>query len=311
MLKNTYLALLFLLIFFSPVVFADNSTGFAWGENIGWIESGDLNVTDTNITGNMYSGNIGWISFSCENTDSCGDVEYGVVNDSGDISGFAWGENTGWIDMSGVVIDSNTGDFSGYGYSGNIGWISFSCENTDSCGDVDYGVNTTWRITENESSSSSRTTSSVRRRVINLEKLGKEEEANELRTKFNIENNEQKIVRSDNRLLSIINILINSGVIPQDKADMARSLANKPSGYDFTINLDLGDINEEVRLLQKFLNENGYVIAETGPGSVGNETNIFGPLTQNALIEFQKANRIVPSVGYFGPITRSFINNNY
>jgi peptidoglycan hydrolase-like protein with peptidoglycan-binding domain len=42
-------------------------------------------------------------------------------------------------------------------------------------------------------------------------------------------------------------------------------------------------------------------------GSLGNETTLFGPLTQSALIRFQKENNIVPAFGYFGPLTRTFI----
>ncbi len=69
--------------------------------------------------------------------------------------------------------------------------------------------------------------------------------------------------------------------------------------------LKLNMSGEDAKQLQKLLNANGYTISSTGPGSIGNETNKFGPLTQKALIRFQKANNIVPSAGYFGPKTRA------
>ncbi len=77
----------------------------------------------------------------------------------------------------------------------------------------------------------------------------------------------------------------------------------------FTRNIDLGVSGDDVRELQKFLNAQGFVIAPSGPGSVGNETTIFGQLTRQALMRFQAANGIVPASGYFGPKTRAFIMN--
>jgi len=76
----------------------------------------------------------------------------------------------------------------------------------------------------------------------------------------------------------------------------------------FTRDLRVGSIGEDVRQLQIFLNTHGYLITSSGLGSVGKETTKFGALTRQALIRFQKANKIVPAVGYFGPITRAKIN---
>ena len=76
----------------------------------------------------------------------------------------------------------------------------------------------------------------------------------------------------------------------------------------FTRNLEVGGTGDEVLALQKFLNANGFMIAESGPGSPGNETTTFGGLTRAALAAFQAANGITPSVGYFGPKTRAFVN---
>jgi len=53
-------------------------------------------------------------------------------------SGYAWSENSGWIDFSQVTVANDT--LAGYAYSPNIGWISLNCSNTSSCGTVDYKV---------------------------------------------------------------------------------------------------------------------------------------------------------------------------
>lgn len=62
-----------------------------------------------------------------------------------------------------------------------------------------------------------------------------------------------------------------------------------------------------VKQLQQFLNARGFVIARTGAGSLGNETDYFGPATKVALAKFQAAQGITPAVGFFGPITKAVI----
>jgi len=75
----------------------------------------------------------------------------------------------------------------------------------------------------------------------------------------------------------------------------------------FTRDLETGAMGVDVRTLQVYLNTHGAVVAATGAGSVGNETQFFGPATKAALIRFQTANGIVPAAGYFGPKTRAYI----
>ncbi len=83
----------------------------------------------------------------------------------------------------------------------------------------------------------------------------------------------------------------------------------KKTVCNFTRNLTVGSRGEDVKCLQELLNDQGFLINQTGPGSPGQETNYFGFLTQKALANFQVANNISPSLGYFGPSTREFINN--
>lgn len=43
----------------------------------------------------------------------------------GDLSGYAWSDNIGWVSFDGVNVDTNN-DISGYAWSDNIGWVSFN-----------------------------------------------------------------------------------------------------------------------------------------------------------------------------------------
>ncbi|MBT4071283.1 MAG: peptidoglycan-binding protein [Candidatus Magasanikbacteria bacterium] len=78
--------------------------------------------------------------------------------------------------------------------------------------------------------------------------------------------------------------------------------------YTFTRNLKLEHVGEDVRELQKYLNKNGFFVSPKGyAGSIGNETEMFGYATQNALIKFQESVGL-PAYGFFGPMTRALIN---
>ncbi len=115
--------------------------------------------------------------------------------------------------------------------------------------------------------------------------------------------------KNENKIEGIIEKLKLEFIKLLESGEAGITHLNQNPSQTFTMNLELGDSNEEVRLLQVFLNNNGYIVAETGPGSIGNETMMFGYATQASLVRFQKDNNIIPSVGYFGPITRNLINN--
>lgn len=85
----------------------------------------------------------------------------------------------------------------------------------------------------------------------------------------------------------------------------------KPKIASFTFSQDIkaGFVGRDAWELQKFLNSKGFMVALSGPGSLGNETERFGAGTRNALIKYQKARGITPANGLLGPLTRKIINS--
>lgn len=59
--------------------------------------------------------------------------------------------------------------------------------------------------------------------------------------------------------------------------------------------LSLGMSSPTVAAVQQLLNKAGYTVAQSGPGSVGNETTMFGSLTRAAVRRFQCAKAIACS----------------
>ncbi len=85
----------------------------------------------------------------------------------------------------------------------------------------------------------------------------------------------------------------------------------------FKRDLKMGDRGEDVMRLQKYLNAQGFLVAESGTGSPGHETELFGAGTRDALIKFQehyanillKPYGLTQGTGYFGAKTRELVNS--
>ncbi|MBZ5640337.1 MAG: hypothetical protein LAO51_16470 [Acidobacteriia bacterium] len=85
----------------------NNGLRYAYAENVGWLNAkptvgGDpgVQVGDSELSGWIWGENTGWISLSCKNDLSCGTANYGVRNDGhGVLSGYAWAENVGWVNF--------------------------------------------------------------------------------------------------------------------------------------------------------------------------------------------------------------------
>ena len=136
---------------------------WAWGENIGWAQFQPLGSIETAflstycLEGRLWAENVGWINLgdgSPRGDDTnCSTSGYGYLNNSatdfgvnfdtttGKLSGYAWGENIGWIKFNpsygtGVYVDRDetTAKLKGYAWGENIGWIKFDyglINNTD------------------------------------------------------------------------------------------------------------------------------------------------------------------------------------
>lgn len=80
----------------------------------------------------------------------------------------------------------------------------------------------------------------------------------------------------------------------------------------FLKDLEKGITDTEVLRLQRFLNVRGFIVSQSGPGSIGNETETYGGLTASAVGRFQQAHSVCspgkPGYGRCGPSTRKSIN---
>lgn len=106
----------------------------------------------------------------------------------------------------------------------------------------------------------------------------------------------------------------------QEETTDTETLEDEPAEVvsgKFTKNLWYGVKGAEVLLLQRILNSLGFTVSSSGPGSPGNETDFFGPLTKDAVKRLQEANRekiltpigLFNGTGYFGVMTRTFLNS--
>lgn len=80
------------------------------------------------------------------------------------------------------------------------------------------------------------------------------------------------------------------------------ALQGGTASVTFTTDLTIGSTGVQVTALQNYLIGKGLSIP-------AGATGYFGPQTQSALAAFQAKNSINPPAGYFGPITRAFINS--
>jgi hypothetical protein len=121
--------------------------------------------------------------------------------------------------------------------------------------------------------------------------------------------------KSGARVAFIVVPSINANTNAQSTASVTTSttgVATLSSGK-FTRTLNTGSVGSDVLALQKFLNNNGFVITSSGAGSLGKETTTFGGLTKAALIKFQLSKGIIATssdvgAGTVGPKTRGVLN---
>jgi len=120
---------------------------------------------------------------------------------------------------------------------------------------------------------------------------------------FKIDGGQDPLLRGVLEKFKEVKVSVSEPVVPQGGTPQNITVVT------FKRDLEYGTTGEDVKALQVYLNKNGFTVAVSGGGASGNETQWFGPATQNALIRFQKAKNIKPSIGYFGPITRKFVGS--
>lgn len=316
------------------------TTGHAWGENIGWIsfqeDNGGIYVGDYQLLGYAWGENIGWVSLNCLNTDSCGTVDYAVLNDGeGTLSGYAWGENIGWIHFAptngGVTIGAD-GVFSGYAWGENVGWINFEatgsvsttwrhqsdrdiCNNgldDDSDGHIDYPNDVgCYALDDTRETSSGQASGGPSGSNLTTVPSGGDS------------TNTTDATSTDNTNTTSTTTVPVATSTPSSGPSDVEPTTNPGQNQGqvaftgkFTRDLTVGDVGEDVNSLQKFLNDNGFVLSLSGAGSPGNETMFFGNRTKDSLRKYQEAYAefilaplgLTEGTGYFGGLSRSYIN---
>ena len=91
--------------------------------------------------------------------------------------------------------------------------------------------------------------------------------------------------------------------------DIFTNLNVESSAPEFKKVLRYGMTDSDVKKLQVFLNTHGYLIAQKGSGSLGNESTYFGLGTQKTLSKFQSDHSIKPATGVFTLETISLVNS--
>ena len=253
---------------------------YSWNDNGGYVNwlanGGNVTVSDTALTGYVWSAGFGWINLAPANG--------GVANSNGALSGTAWSTNAGYIDFTGVTIDSN-GQFHGHtAAQSTFGTMTFDCTNCD--------VNTSWHSSASNSGGGGVVTGDSGNGQI----VGSAPSAP----------GANGVIPENEAVLSL------QAQLQSLSAQLAALRAGTSTAADssktaFNRNLQLGDISPDVRRLQAYLNSRGFSIAQSGTGSPGNETSYFGTATFRALKKFQAAHGLL-STGFFGPLTRAYIN---
>lgn len=111
-------------------------------------------------------------------------------------------------------------------------------------------------------------------------------------------------------------VVTTSAPVAEQLATTSGGTTSAFKGFQFTKNMRLGADHSEVKKLQEFLNAMGFIVAERGAGSKGNETTYFGNKTKAALALFQEAHpetiltpqNITKGTGHFLSYTKSFVN---
>ena len=116
-----------------------NATSIGWANATGANYGIALPIGDGALSGYGWSENIGWISFNVNDLIGCPSGSCLAVKSGNSITGWARilsirdalavgnsGGWQGWIKLINITINPTTGQLSGYAWSDELGWIDFS-----------------------------------------------------------------------------------------------------------------------------------------------------------------------------------------
>lgn len=113
------------------------------------------------------------------------------------------------------------------------------------------------------------------------------------------------------------NLKLSSGSVvvspePKEPQEPTRPINPPVAGYIFKKSLQIGSKHAEVKLIQQFLNSNGFKVASgSSEGAPGYESETYNQATFDAVKAFQQAfpKKINPQSGRVGTQTRAFLND--
>lgn len=295
-------------------------SGFAWNDSLGYIDFTGVNIDKDGVFHGFASGKVtGKISFNCQDTISCDGVDFKL--------------KTSWKAPA-ISVSQNTS--SNNDLAEELAFANessaTSIKRTYKKGDISTEIKTLQQFLNNNNFIVSNS---------GIGSLGREstrfgDAVEAALKKFQVSKGIKPTGILDSITLSVINDIIENGVSEESISSSAPTSVSIITNQDIAVSdeeelvvekkavnignkvwkravapltkpLKVNDIDEEVVTLQKFLNNNGFPIALSGPGSKGKETDIFGIATKNALKKFQESIELEPR-GNVGPGTREFIN---
>jgi predicted outer membrane repeat protein len=212
---------------------------------------------------------------------------------------------------SSVIDVFNEDTLDVYRYNDGTGlWNPLGCElnknnRTLTCIISNFSVYGVFGVLSPASSLSTSSSGQISREYIIKQNLYKVK--NEIASIIKMINNLQTLFTSANLIASLSPV----------KDDVVMNVAvNNIDCSSFDGNLSLGMTHSDVKCLQEFLNQNEFILTESGPGSPGKETDRFGGLTRSAVIRFQeyyKDEVLAPlnlkqGTGFVGASTRKKLN---
>lgn len=310
-------------------------TGYAWGEQVGWISlncSNDSSCATVNyaisndgignLSGYAWGENIGWIDFN----PTAGGV---TINTDGEFLGYAWNEAAGWIVFNCATTDScSTVD-----YKVSTDWrprtVRPACNNTiddDGDGNADYPADADCESLTDTSEAAENVPAAIIPvgQFITpppvVQKPTQPPVAEKVQPPPPAEQQKDTSTGTDESTPESGQSGSNEGSgetsAPTSESGLStdssatESAKQVPPAKKLDKALRYGTAVDDVLTLQKFLNDNGYTLAESGPGSPGNETKFFGRRTREALKQYQRAHGLESELGVFGAQTRELISGN-